>query len=385
MKLLRLSLLRIQSFARNSRGIFVLFLVGCMLSTFVFLFFYGNSMPHKVDVIKDEYWFKLYQIILQEPIPLDGKLQQLLEGYEVECAHISVSILQTDFELSDEERMPTQYTGAAFGIQPFFIESDIYDSPSVNLIRGNIEYFQPNSNTALLSNNVVRTGYPLSSIAVRGKEYQVVGEYTFNVDAALLLPYQTYSEDIGVYDNIYILMKEPLSEEENQVFLKKMQSLYDVYRRSTPGDAFSVLYNHPGDYYRNDREKAPEYMLLISSIYIIAVLSFMYIFLYLIESNLYESAVYSVLGATQRRMFAVILLDNVLLTTAAGGLTCLLHWLLYDSLVSRLNVYPGITYTAADYFIVLGFAVLLSALTLLPFIRKYRKMQAVSMKNALTN
>lgn len=69
MKLLRLSFLRIASHIQRNRLTFCLFFVGAMLSSFVFLYFYGNAMKGQISERENSVSYRMFECALTKMCP----------------------------------------------------------------------------------------------------------------------------------------------------------------------------------------------------------------------------------------------------------------------------------------------------------------------------
>lgn len=79
MKLLRLSFLRIASHIRTHRLTFCLFFVGAMVSSFVFLYFYGNAMKSQIAETENNVSYRMFEVCFDENVPIqEGQLHVLM-------------------------------------------------------------------------------------------------------------------------------------------------------------------------------------------------------------------------------------------------------------------------------------------------------------------
>ena len=84
------------------------------------------------------------------------------------------------------------------------------------------------------------------------------------------------------------------------------------------------------------------------AVYLLCMLSMLYITVYILDGMVYELSVYGLLGATNKKLILIPAAVQGALLTAANGIAVLLHVLLYKPLFSRINLYE-FTYTPSIY------------------------------------
>ena len=84
MKLLRLSFFRIASHIQRNRMTFCLFFVGAMLSSFVFLYFYGNAMKGQISERENNVSYRMFEVCFDENVSLREAQLHVLDDYGIE-------------------------------------------------------------------------------------------------------------------------------------------------------------------------------------------------------------------------------------------------------------------------------------------------------------
>lgn len=84
-------------------------------------------------------------------------------------------------------------------------------------------------------------------------------------------------------------------------------------------------------------------------IYLLCMLSFMYLMTFLYDSSAYEFNVYEILGATRRRVLAVLGGVMFLLLAVISLVSQFLYAVFYESFFSKLNLFGGFSYSFGDY------------------------------------
>ena len=88
---------------------------------------------------------------------------------------------------------------------------------------------------------------------------------------------------------------------------------------------------------------------MTSGIYLISILSFLFLFQYLIQENSYENVVYSLVGARKSSVVGIACMELTLLSGGSALLAGLLHAALYNPFFVHINIYGQVPYTLWDY------------------------------------
>ena len=103
------------------------------------------------------------------------------------------------------------------------------------------------------------------------------------------------------------------------------------------------------------------------------LLSFLFLFQYLIQENSYENVVYTLAGAKKSSVVCIACMELTLLSGGSALLAGLLHAALYRPL-------GEVPYTLGDYLLCFLLTVLLSLAALAPFLTAYMRRSAAEMK-----
>ena len=102
MKLLRLSFLRIASHIQTHRLTFCLFFVGAMVSSFVFLYFYGNAMKSQIAERENSVSYRMFEVCFDKNVPIQEKQLHVLDKYGIEEVFTSCLVTLPE-ELSEKQ------------------------------------------------------------------------------------------------------------------------------------------------------------------------------------------------------------------------------------------------------------------------------------------
>ena len=94
-------------------------------------------------------------------------------------------------------------------------------------------------------------------------------------------------------------------------------------------------------------------------IYLLCMLSFMYLMTFLYDSSAYEFNVYEILGATRRRVLAVLGGVMFLLLAVISLVSQVLYAVFYESFFSKLNLFGDFSYSFGDYVAVFSLTLVL--------------------------
>ena len=117
-----------------------------------------------------------------------------------------------------------------------------------------------------------------------------------------------------------------------------------------------------------DHQMARNDQINAALLYVVSLVSFLFLFQYMEEQNQMENVVYQIVGAKRRQIFGMILLEVGVLAAVACLLTEVLHAVFYEPVFSKLNMTETwITYSVKEYGVILLLTVMLALATAVPF------------------
>lgn len=342
MKLLRLSLFRMVGYLQVHRMMFLLFFVGTMLSSFVFLYFYGNSLKYTVTVGDNDPEYRLFELFLPEGTPVTEEQVNLLDHYGIdEVSLATTAVLPPELaskvpEQAYLEVMTARENGEKIGLLLFTPEQKEKGGILVDKI----------------------FGYDLEEMTVNGKVFPVAGTIDHG-NGGIIVPTNLFLQEFATANSISWITSDILSEREIEAAVEEINTAFPQQEGLyTPEEALAEA-----------AEVQQKEILQAGLMYMVSLLSFLFLFQYLQEKTRTENAIYQVLGADKGTIFFLVFLEIGLLAFAACGLTSLIHAIGYERLFSRLNMMEiYIPYTLTDYLIVLAATTLLSLVTAIPFV-----------------
>ncbi len=170
-------------------------------------------------------------------------------------------------------------------------------------------------------------------------------------------------------DSVELILDTIPTRKENNRILEQLSILFP---ETSIADPYQSI--------RNDQSRNPGGVAMISGIYLISILSFLFLFQYLIQENSYENVVYSLVGARKSSVVGIACMELTLLSGGSALLAGLLHAALYKPLFVHINIYGEVPYTLGDYLLCFFLTVALSLAALTPFLATYTHRSLAEMK-----
>ncbi|WP_255882307.1 MULTISPECIES: FtsX-like permease family protein [unclassified Ruminococcus] len=206
-------------------------------------------------------------------------------------------------------------------------------------------------------------------ITLCGCKFEVIGFHA-GWDQ-LIIPQKTMQNlNIGI-DSFALYMKNGVSREESEKFISEVNSCVSV----------AQVISSPLEMYNAAQRQDSGIMVLLSVVYIISITSFMFLMKFMVDKSRRENIIYSIVGATKKKVVSILLAESVTITAIISFLAVFVHILFYESFFSQINTEQGIIYNANDYFLITAFMIMLSLLTSIPFVFSYMKCSIVENKN----
>lgn len=120
---------------------------------------------------------------------------------------------------------------------------------------------------------------------------------------------------------------------------------------------------------------------MISIVYLISLISFMFLMKFMVDVNSSENIIYSLVGAAKHTVMKIIALENFVLNLFIGLFSIAIHVLLRNAVFEKVNTTAGIQYETKDYMIILLVMLAVSVLVQLPFLWNYYRNTMITLKN----
>lgn len=344
-----LALLRIQTYARKNTLIFCLFLLGAVLSSLSFLFFYGNSMADKRNVARNSLSYRTFTLY--------GDRNWTMEDLQSLWDSASGSI---DVRVSHTVELPVASEYPELSVQAF-----LNNNAGVYFYQGQTS-FTPEQ---LEQDCVIAPSNSGDSLNLEGTEFPVVGRTHHFSNDVVFIPIRSFLEHGFSLDSAELILDTIPTRKENNRILERLSALFPETSIADPYQSIQA-----------DQSRNPGGVAMTSGIYLISILSFLFLFQYLIQENSYENAVYTLAGAKKSSVVCIACMELTLLSGGSALLAGLLHAALYKPLFVHINIYGEVPYTLGDYLLCFFLTVALSLAALTPFLATYTRRSLAEMK-----
>lgn len=345
MKLFRLSLSHIMGYLRSNPLTFFLFFVGTMLSCFVFLYFYGNALRPNGYQEENSLEYRVFEVGFPQNTPITAEKISVLDSFGIEEVQMMCHVnLPTEYQTSvpDQTRVElcaVRENGTALGQTLFSKEQ----------LRGE----------GILADKIY--GNAVTQLTINGRVFPVWGNVD-NGSGILFTPFDTYMHHFHEATYLMFLTKTVLSPEEIVAAGRLLETTFP----SMDG------YLAPDIIMQADADQRQDDILNAGLLYLAALLSFLFLFQFLLSSLQREAGIYRLVGASKGTLFVLLLGEVLCLAIVSAGCTVFLHQVFYDPFFSKLNQTEAyLPYSLTDYlFVILGASVL-SILASLPFLAHF--------------
>lgn len=361
MKLLRLIRSRVKQYWVTNRLILCLFLVGGVLSSIAFTFFYGNMIRYLKYRTSTDDTYRTYTVSLTDhwgtdiPKPEPGIFIDEVEALSANDLVESVSVEYLfAFDASVEYDIPPGH----YGTDAFHrIQAKIGDQWDLPRLTGSADFEKYPDGAVVPEESVVQIG---DTFTIGGKTLTVIGKHGFY---ECLVSYQTFLELCDSVD-IMTLVTKDRQDIRNDPMKKLLNEMYPDIRVEDPS------------YWAESYEKRAVETLAfgIGPAYAVSITSFLFLLRYLMDAMLGTTIVSRMVGATKGKIFALCLGEAAVLCAAADAVGIAIHWIFYDEVFKNLNSVEDLVYLPEDYLyiflIMLGLGMTVAVL----FVRKYAKL-----------
>lgn len=340
-----------------------MFIFGCISCSIGFIFFYGNTLQIKrfESGGGNTYSFRLYSMSFDKPISLeDVKSKQLLKSEMIEDIQVCHMISgNEDAGIPDDyyklcARLYNKDKIIARQGRTDFTESDLKDNNQVIILPLTHDF-----GSVKIGNN----------IKIEKNQYSVIGISGF-FDTFFITPKAFLQGDYTIDSITVILKKQPIKSQAGKFMEDLSKSFPNGY-----------ITESPNDYFNEAESRATSDFLLVSIMFVISLLSFMFLMKFLIDKNNLESVIYTVVGATRKQVIFTLLLEIVSISAFSAIIACILHHIFYNDFFDYINIYSGIKYYLSDYIIISSAIIVCSCLTALPFIISSIRNSIIENKN----
>ncbi|NLJ31372.1 MAG: ABC transporter permease [Clostridiales bacterium] len=360
----------IKNLFRKNKLIFMLFFIGMTVCIICFIYFYGNTMSYKVNEAKNLDLLRTYRITFSPAEQTDHHMPAFLDGEPVEDI-----ILQSEIPF---QKIQYQEMNSIFkemyqnGAVPFC--ASVKNRTTLYAEQGRVTFHPDeleNASPVLIVPYLFLSRHSISNqdhpLLIDGTRFRMIGACTLNT---FYIPVNTFFKMGLSSTGMKVVFKNILSVQQEQAFYRKINARFP-----------SAKITGPEPFKEFQKENAPTELFMVGIVYVMALISFMFLMKYMIDENRRELVIYSIAGASQRQISRQLILQITLLSVLASIAAIALYVCFYNLLFSKINITENITYNWRDYGIILIFSVLLADLTAYPFLLSCRAKSIVQLKN----
>lgn len=371
MKFCRLIMHRIRQYFKTNKLVFLLFLLGGITCAVTFIFFYSNVLAPVKAEGRENAIYRTYVVTFEAPkTPAEIVDEQLnmLHFRDILFLHL-IEEENLDRIITVDGQALQFEPGPGSGSRPDRIVSSLHDDAELNPVMGRNQFTQEERQGKPAVVLPAHSHWPKDAekISLYGKTFAIVGsEYSIN----MRIPFRSYQSMQLLTNRIYITLGQNPSAVENRKMIASLKNLFPESDIIDPSGAI-----------RDDYMQAAMATALISAVYLLALISFLFLMKYMIDQNRRENIIYSIVGASRRNVIAILFADIFVLTslTILGG--TLFYLLFQIVLFDRINLAYGIRLSGIDFLVIYLLMIGLSCLASIPFLWKYRKDSLITSKN----
>ncbi len=358
---------------RRSKVLFILMIVGILVSDFMMIYFYGNYNAYLDSTVSG---------ISGRTYHADNNLKLTIE--EIDKLDFSEYDVQTyglfcGWSNYNGEDSPIAYIDNGNGsIQAIaYSSSSGRKSLSIQACKNDVFYALPfvgkvdfsgetDPYVAILPCTDVTKALKYDgetdsygTVYISEKPYKIIGVST-NL-YSLFIPYETFIQEGYEATRVEYVTNSVLSLKQSDKFESE---IYDTFG-SDPKTA-------PYDKYKSTESEYKVYVSLIFIAYAVSLISFAFFMSYFTELGKRTTSIYSLCGAGKLYLMANTLAQNLLLTVS-GCVVALIFNLVFGNLI---NFLPSVSYSLRDAVVMLASVVLATVIMSVPSVLKVRRAEA---------
>ena len=355
MKLLQLISSRVRQYWVNHRLIFILFLIGGILSSVMFSYFYGNMLAYIGDRTSEEQSFRWYSVEgAVSDLPTEEELDSVMDRLETLRRDPLVESVRLVFRF---KTYPTWEETIEDAHNMFVDEimaevGNVYQYPHL-LVLGDTD-FESCPNGVILPEG--SSGTVGDTIVIAGTELTAIGK---DRSDAYTVSFETFREWKIPVDSITVISANR-HDPNNDPLKALLEELFPECGIGAPDTASTAA----------TREFVP-ILTIICAVYGASMLAYMFLLRYLMDANLNTTVVSRIVGAGKWQILGICFGEAVALCALVDGAGIGFHALLYDSVFSKLNKQAGMVYLPEDYLWIFLAMLGVGMVVALGFVAKY--------------
>lgn len=389
MKTLRLAISRILTYFSENKTIFVLYFIGTISCVIMMIYYYGNTLNYMTGNSSfDDIEFRKYHVAFSSPTEVTEdtieKLKEFEQKYGIQDIELTtiIDLDGNNIEFSSNDEAINDYWLKKLGNRDSSDTDKKYIILSTYLNNNEDNSFSDTKGRLFtdeeLSKNVASVSLgKAKSIKVGNTTFNVVKEKTAQEEfdgkiEKYYIPADAYFKTGIKTWTVDIVIKERFSQNMMYRYVNYLRDVFNIKFDPAVDNEGSYDYvRGPIIYYIEDANQVSSQFYSIVYIFMLSLISFMFLLKYLMDSSRRENSILMMVGAKKRLVMLVNFIENVALTVISTVIAIAIHILLYSSVFSKANLYENIKYSAQDYAIIDLLAIGLSIIVQIPFIFTY--------------
>lgn len=337
-RLVMISLRRLGDYLRRFPLVSFLYIVSGLLSVLCILFVYPTVMPHMRRESNKNQPYRFYRFMLSNTSHDYNKLFKLLEPYELQTVTVSLEV-------------------------PLAESDEIREIKSIIYISENSPSLEEATMLSQLKHNEIIAPEEFHSKKLKlwdEDPYEYKVRYTWQ-DPSFGLNPEIYQERYS-FDYVSFYTTEILSSDLMDTLIKSFQEDFPISGVRSPQQYFAA-----------DEETQKLSYVMLTFIFVLGVLTYVFLLIYLVNTQRRNNRIYRVLGLSFRQGILVQVLDVFFSSLVHALLASLIHKIAWTPFFRSLSKIQPEKLYFSDYAFVLIFSLCLSLFVLLPYaISQYR-------------
>lgn len=353
MKLLQLIWSRVKQYWITNRLIFILFLTGGILSSIMFSYFYGNMLSYMDYRTSEKRSYRSYSVDgISAEFPTDEELALTMADIDRLYEDDLVESVTVEYWFGRRSGGGDVVDGpSSLGI--WGIIANVGNDITFRVMVGNGD-FDANPDGVIYPDGAGRTVG--DTIVIGGKTLTGIGRHTIS---EYYISYQTFRELKLPVDRIVLTAAER-HDPGNDPVKALLEELFPdcVIDAPTSGETQA-------------NQSSVMMLTIICAVYGASMLAFMFLLRFLMDANVNHTIISRIVGAGKWKILGLCFGEAVVLCATVDLLGIGIHWILYDSVFSKLNKDAGLVYLPEDYLWIFLSMLCVGMVVALGFVVKY--------------
>lgn len=362
MKFFRLVFVRIIGYIQNFRLVFFLFFIGAVVSSFAFIYFYGNSLKYQVSTSENSEDYRIFEVYFSSNEEVSIDQLHVMDQYNILDVGVTCLVdIPEKYDHNVPENIP-RTMGALLN------NGDALSTTDSSGISGIFNKNELNKTNVVIDKIY---GNNIKNIEINGINFPV-SDTLDNGTGVIYAPINTYMQYFGTANYITFLTANILNEQE-------IQEAKECLEKAFPAASEIVA---PDIYIQIDKDEQTSNIIATSIMYIVSLFSFLFLLKYILDCNNLENSMYYLIGAKRTKVFLLIFTEAAVLSIVSTLIAIFIHSFFYEDIFQHFNMtQTPILYRTFDYIFILLITVSLSLITTIPFIFASLRDTPINLKN----